>query len=98
MTSSAAARDRLGDPAILHDPPPAHRAAFAAGPIRPSEEPGHRTWFVGGHAKVCSLLRDPRLSADRISTLAHRLLPEQRRALEPLTGALRHWAIFKDPP
>lgn len=98
MTSSTATPVWLGDPAILPDPHPAHRVAFASAPVCPSPLPEHRTWFVGGHAEVSSLLRDPRLSADRISYLGHRMTPPQRAAIEPLTRALRHWLLFKDPP
>jgi pimeloyl-[acyl-carrier protein] synthase len=98
MPSSAASTVWLGDPAILQDPHPAHRVAFATGPVCPSSLPEHRTWFVGGHAEVSSLLRDPRLSSDRISYLGHRMTPQQRAGIEPLTRALRHWLLFKDPP
>jgi pimeloyl-[acyl-carrier protein] synthase len=98
MAKNAAAPPELGDPALLQDPYPAHRAAFASGPVQPSPGPGHRTWFVGGHAEVSSLLRDPRLSADRLSYLAHRLTPPERAAMQPLLGSLAHWLLFKDPP
>lgn len=98
MATNAAAAPELGDPAILQDPHPTHRAAFADGPVRASGDPGQRTWFVGGHAEVSSLLRDPRLSSDRIAYLGHRMTPQQRAQVEPLTRALEHWLLFKDPP
>lgn len=98
MAENVAAPPGLGDPSILQDPHPAHRVAFANGPVQPSPGPGHRTWFVGGHAEVSSLLRDPRLSADRVSYLAHRLTPPERAAMQPLLGSLACWLLFKDPP
>jgi pimeloyl-[acyl-carrier protein] synthase len=95
---AATSPPNLVDPAILPDPYPTYRTAFALGPVLASAEPRHRTWFVGGHAEISSLLRDPRLTADRVSYLFHRLTPAQREAFEPLTGSLRHWVLFKDPP
>lgn len=88
----------LGDPGILSDPYSAYRRAFATGPLLRSADPESRTWYVGGHAEISSLLRDPTLSANRVAFLAHRLTPPQRQAIDPLLTALSHWLLFKDPP
>ncbi|MEM9455456.1 MAG: cytochrome P450 [Myxococcota bacterium] len=88
----------LGDPEILSDPYPAYRRAFATGPLLRSPEPESRTWFLGGHEEISSLLRDPTLSSNRVAFLAHRLTPPQRQAIDPLLTALSEWILFKDPP
>lgn len=94
MTSFA----NLHDPSILQDPYPVYREAFASSAVCPSVDPSHRTWFIGRHAEVQSLLRDPRLSSNRAAFLAHRLPPPQLEAAKPLLRSLSHWVLFKDPP
>lgn len=88
----------LGDPALLRDPHPAYRRAFAHGPLHVSSDPTSRTCFVGRHAEVSALMRDPRLSSDRVRFLAHRLAPPQKQAIAPLLRSLGHWMLFRDPP
>jgi len=88
----------LHDPSILQDPYPVYRQAFASSAVCPSVDPSHRTWFVGRHAEVQSLLRDPRLSSNRSTFLAHRLPPPVLEAATPLLRSLSHWILFKDPP
>ncbi len=88
----------LHDPSILQDPYPVYREAFASSAVCPSIDPSHRTWFIGRHAEVQSLLRDPRLSSNRSAFLANRLPPPQLQAAQPLLRSLSHWVLFKDPP
>lgn len=91
-------RPDLAAPEVLADPHRAHRVAFEPGAVCPAPDPRSRTVFVGRHAEVCQLLRDPRLSSDRIGFLAHRLSPPQQQAIDALLRSMRHWLLFKDPP
>ncbi len=88
----------LNDPSILSDPYPTYREAFAGSALVRSEGPDFSTWFVGHHAEVSRLLRDPRLSSNRVRYLAHRLSPEHRELAAPLLGGLQPWVLFQDPP
>lgn len=67
------------------------------------EDPVHRSEAVGGwvltrYADVQNVLRDARLSSDRITPFFDNLDPEQRTATRELGDFLRKWAVFSDPP
>ena len=66
------------------------------------QEPVHRSDAIGGwvltrYDDVLAALRDPRLSADRITPYMNRL-SEERRAHQSAIGSLGHWMVFTDPP
>jgi pimeloyl-[acyl-carrier protein] synthase len=82
-------------PAMLADPYPVlHRLR--------EEEPVHRSDVIGGwvltrYDDVLAALRDPRLSADRITPYMNRL-SDEARARQSAIGSLALWMVFSDPP
>src|SRR5262249_37630114 len=67
------------------------------------EDPVHRSEAVGGwvltrYADVQNVLRDARLSSDRITPFFDNLDPEHRPATRELGDFLRKGAVFPDPP
>ena len=98
MSSSTNPRFNLGNPEILADPYPVYRQAFAQGAVCPAPDSRRRTWFVGGHATVSALLRDPRLSSNRVRYLSAHLSDSQRQVIAPLLDSLSRWLLFADPP
>ncbi|MEM7160354.1 MAG: cytochrome P450 [Myxococcota bacterium] len=97
-SNSTHTRPNLGDPSILADPYPTYRQAFAHGALCSASDSRRRTWFVGGHATVSALLRDPRLSSNRVRYLSAHLSEPQRQVIAPLLGSLSRWLLFADPP
>lgn len=91
----APSRYNLFDPAIIPDPYPLYRRLLAEDPVRWDESA--RVWILSRYADVQSLLRDPRLSAERMPSLEH-LQSVGMAALAPLFGALGQMMVFADPP
>ena len=57
-----------------------------------------RAFLVTRHEDVYRLLRDRRLSHDRLDVQLARHTPEIRAAVRPLTEHLRNWTLLMDPP
>lgn len=57
-----------------------------------------QSWIVLRHADIVSLIKDPRLSEDRVTPFYRRLPLDKRRALRPLADLLSDMMLFNDPP
>ncbi len=71
------------------------RRALAGGAIQWSDV--HRGWLLLSHASVTEAFRDPRLSADRITSL-ERLAQNRPAYFAKTVELLSGWMIFRDPP
>jgi len=90
-------------PAFLRDPYPTYRALREAGPLHCVENGPLRFWAVTRHADVLALLRDPRVTVDRLPPLAGdpSAPPADPATLNPLARTLRTLSrvmLFRDPP
>ncbi|MBL8833448.1 MAG: cytochrome P450 [Rhodospirillales bacterium] len=81
---------------FIADPYPALAAIRGVQPVFRSASLGG--WVVTRHADCKALLKDPRLSADRMGPFfAH--MPDERRArVARLEATVTRWAVFVDPP
>ena len=84
------------DPAVIADPYPVLRRLQ-------DEEPAHWSAALGGwvltrYADVRDSLKDPRLSADRITPFLDHLPTAQRGEIGALGEMLGRWIVFMDPP
>ncbi len=81
---------------FIADPYPALAAIRGVQPVFRSASLGG--WVVTRHADCKALLKDQRLSADRMGPFfAH--MPDDRRArVERLEAMVTRWAVFVDPP
>jgi cytochrome P450 len=87
------------DPAaadFIADPYPALARARAARPIFRSAALGG--WVATRHADCRALLKDPRLSADRMGPFFGHMPAERRARVARLEATVTRWAVFVDPP
>jgi len=84
------------DPAFRADPFPAFRRLRREDPVHHCEAVGG--WVLTRYVDVLATLRDPRLSADRITPFFESLSEEQRTETRELGDSLRKWTVFSDPP
>lgn len=82
-------------PEMLADPYPVLRQLREQEPVHRSDAIGG--WVLTRYDDVLAALRDPRLSADRITPYMNRLT-EEKRAQQSAIGSLGHWMVFTDPP
>jgi cytochrome P450 len=84
------------DPAIAADPFPLFRELRAEDPVHYSETLGG--WLLTRYADVLWALKEPRLSADRITPFMQVLPAEDAERFAELGRSLSLWAVFSDPP
>lgn len=104
-SSPAALPERLFDftrPAFRRDPYASYRALRESAPLHVREGDRGRFWVLHRHDDVSAVLRDPRMSVERIAQgtppLAAGVDPE---SMHPLARALRVFSrvmLFRDPP
>ena len=90
-SAGALSLETLRRPEVLADPYPFYRRLQAEAPVLWDEEGG--SWVVSRYADVVALLRDPRLTAERI-------LPEgsDDPTVNAVAHALSRQMLFLDPP
>src|SRR5215475_14275532 len=79
------------DPAFRADPFPAFRRLRREDPVHHCEAVGG--WVLTRYVDVLATLRDPRLSADRITPFFESLSEEQRTETRELGDSLRKWTV-----
>ncbi|MBL8672450.1 MAG: cytochrome P450 [Alphaproteobacteria bacterium] len=84
------------DPAQRADPYPGLAALRESDPVHWSKPLGG--WVLTRHDHVRDALRDPRLSANRITPFFEHLSTEERAGAIDLRSMLERWMVFVDPP
>lgn len=82
--------------AFIADPYPALAQARLHAPLFRSAALGG--WVAARHADCKALLKDPRLSADRMSPFFGHLQGQAREDVATLEAMMKRWAVFVDPP
>jgi len=82
--------------AFIADPYPALAQARSAASLFHSKKLGG--WVAAGFADCKALLKDPRLSTDRMTPFFGHLPPQARDAVATLEAMMKRWAVFVDPP
>jgi cytochrome P450 len=83
-------------PALRADPYPYLADLRARAPVHYA--PALKGWAVLRHADVQRVMRDPRMSADKITPFYRALEPAQKSEVEILVEYLGRWLAFQDPP
>ena len=81
---------------FIADPYPALAAIRGVQPVFRSAALGG--WVVTRHADCKALLKDPRLSADRMGPFFGHMSPDRRARVARLEATVTRWAVFVDPP
>src|SRR5439155_15663042 len=84
--------------AFLADPYPTYHALRAAGPIHWCEDFCGGAWLLTNYADVASVLRDPRLSAQRAGGWANRSGPQARTELREFKRIFSRAMLFLNAP
>jgi cytochrome P450 len=93
----SALADDLLTPEMVADPYPGLHRLRAEDPVHWSER--HHAWLVTRYDDAKALLRDSRVSADRVNTfLAEKVTPEEEELFQPIARLFASWMVFKDPP
>jgi cytochrome P450 len=90
-------------PAFRRDPYATYRALRESAPLHCVQGAIGRFWVLTRHADVTAVLRDPRMSVERVARLAPAPLAPgtDPESLHPLARALRVFSrvmLFRDPP
>ncbi len=84
-------------PELVEDPYPFFHRLRREDPVHWNTR--HRAWLVTRYDDVERGARDPRLSADRVSTFVAAKRSEDTRELyDPIERLLGNWMVFQDPP
>jgi cytochrome P450 len=89
--------DDLLAPEVIADPHPYFARLREDDPVHWTER--SRGWLLTRYDDIVASLRDPRLSADRVSAyFTAGLGPEDRELMTPAFEVLARWMVFQDPP
>jgi cytochrome P450 len=89
--------DNLLAPEVVRDPYPFLACLRDEDPVHWIER--SRGWLVTRYDDIVAVLRDPRISADRVSDyVTAGLTPEDRTIMTPAFELLARWMVFRDPP
>jgi cytochrome P450 len=86
----------LLDPAVNADPYGYLGELRRHAPVHHS--PMHRAWLVTGYDQVAQCLKDPAVSADRVTPLMDSLPAAVRGEADRALRILSSWMVFNDPP
>jgi len=86
----------LNTPAAMADPYPVYARILSEAPVHWNK--GMGGWVVASYDDVTSLLRDSRLSANRLAPLATLLTEQQRLRMAPIFATVSRWTLLLDPP
>jgi cytochrome P450 len=81
---------------FIADPYPSLAELRVAQPVYRSAALGG--WVVTRHADCKALLKDPRLSADRMTPFFDHMPADRRAGVAHLEANVTRWAVFVDPP
>lgn len=93
--SDPLALNHLLEPAVLANPYAFYRRLRESDPIHRDATYG---WVLTRHADVVAALRDPRMSAERLTLTPDTLPPELMEMLAPAMRAFARQMLFLDPP
>jgi cytochrome P450 len=89
--------DNLLAPEVVRDPYPFFARLREEDPVHWNER--SRAWLLTRYDDIVAALRDPRLSADRVSDyFTAGLGPQDRVLMAPAFEVLARWMVFRDPP
>lgn len=84
---------------ILQDPYPTYARLHEEGPLHYlAVGSDMAVWSIFSHAEICSIARDPRLSAKRAQKMISILPIDRQSEFRELARMLGLWLIFMDPP
>ena len=81
---------------FLSDPYPLYDRVRAENPIHWNESDKH--WYITRYADVMAMLKDSRLTSNRIRALAKDLPKKTQEKVTPLVDAISSWMLQSDPP
>ncbi|MCH8800466.1 MAG: cytochrome P450 [Chloroflexi bacterium] len=81
---------------FLSDPYPLYDRVRAENPVHWNESDKH--WYITRYVDVMAMLKDPRLSSNRIRALAKTLPEKTQGNITPLVDAISSWMLQSDPP
>ena len=81
---------------FLSDPYPLYELVRAEDPVHWNESDKH--WYITRYIDVMEMLKDPRLSSNRIRAIASGLPEETQEKVAPLINAISSWMLHSDPP
>lgn len=84
------------DPAIIANPYPEYQKLRDEKPVYWNDEVG--AWIITRYSDVVAALRDPRLSADSMSSLLSRVPEPVKEKILPLSRVFSDMMLMSDPP
>ncbi len=81
---------------FLSDPYPLYDLVRSENPVHWNESDKH--WYITRYVDVMAMLKDPRLSSNRIRAVAKDLPKETQDKVTPLINAISSWMLQSDPP
>ena len=84
------------DPAIIANPYPHYHRLREEDPVHWNE--GLRAWDVTSYAGVMEVLRDRRMSAERMAFFEDQLPEPMREKMAPIIGIFANTMLMSDPP
>src|SRR5262245_41806562 len=83
-------------PEFLSDPYPVFDRLRSRSPVYWSKI--FNGWVLTSYKEVDFMLRDSRMSANRVSAMLGRLPEETKKIIEPMRRSLSQWMLMMDPP
>ncbi len=81
---------------FLSDPYPLYDLVRSENPVHWNESDKH--WYITRYVDVMAMLKDSRLSSNRIRAIASDLPKETQEKVTPLIDAISSWMLQSDPP